>query len=332
MKYVVVLLLAAALLLSFGCGGEQPPAQGNGTGNATPGNGSSQGNATPPEQPPEEPPGEVVITNCDDGTFVGNCSVNKPKICDIFGNLVDDAETCGCPPKSVKAGRECIYACSDGTPVEECSTDKPYYCNENAKLEMRASICGCPEGYDPLNETCRNTCNDSTLKFNCSVKSKPLYCNEKYELVMNPQKCGCHDWEIYENGGCFNPSGKTYSAGEAVRINENVSIKADEFSEENCDGQMYGKFVFTVTNKGETPYDVKNLSVRLRRGNSVAVMERPESGCSVGSTYKWGSVRPGETKYGNVWFLVYGGSGDFYMEYEVSYPSVVKMFKIDFKE
>ncbi len=327
MKYIIVLLLAGVLLLSFGCGGEQPPAQENTTGNETP-----QGNVTPPVQPPEEPPEEVQITNCEDGTFVGNCSASKPKICDIFGNLIDDAQTCGCPPKSLPAGRECIYTCSDGTLIEECSADKPYYCNENGRLESLSGVCGCPEGYDPYNESCRNTCNDTTVKFNCSAKNKPLYCNEKYELVMNPPKCGCHDWEIFENGGCFDPTAHTYSEEETVRINKDVSIRAYDFEEVNCGGDMFGRFVLSATNDGETPYDIQNTSIRLRRGNSVAIMERPKEGCSAGSLYKWGGVSPGETKYGNVWFLVYGGTGDFYMEYEAEYPTVVKTFKIDFRE
>ena len=316
-------------MLSFGCGGEQPPAQGNNTGNETP-----QGNVTPGGNvtPPEEPPGEVVITNCEDGTFVGNCSASKPKICDIFGNLIDDAETCGCPPKSLPAGRECIYTCSDGTNIEECSADKPYYCNENGKLESISTKCGCPEGYDVLNETCRNTCNDTTVKLTCSVKNKPLYCSEKYELVMNPPKCGCHDWEMFENGGCFNPSGKTYSQGETVRINENVSLKVDDFEEKSCGGNMYGLFVLTVINNGETAYEMKNTTFRLKRGNSGTIFERPKEGCSAGSLYRWGSVSPGETRYGNVWSLVYGGTGDFYIEYDVEYPTVMKTFKIDFRE
>jgi hypothetical protein len=318
------LLFAGLLLLSFGCDGEQPPSDGNTSTNETP-----QGNVTPPEQPPEEPP--VEITNCDDGTFVGNCSVNKPKICDIFGNLIDDAETCGCPPKSLPAGRECIYTCNDGTNIEECSADKPYYCNENGKLESRSTICGCPEGYDVYNESCRNTCNDTTIKLNCSVKNKPLYCNEKYELVMNPPKCGCHDWEIYENGACFDPYSRMYSEGDTVRVNKDVSIKVYDFEELGCGTNAYIRVILSVTNNGETPYDMQNKSFRMKRGNSGTILERP-TGCSAGSTFTWGDVDPGETKAGNVWFLLYGGTGDFYIEYDVSYPYIVKVLKIDMEE
>lgn len=283
------------------------------------------------EEPPEEIPGEEEITNCDDGTFVGNCSVNKPKICDIFGNLVDDAETCGCPPKSLKAGRECIYACSDQTPLEECSENRPAYCNENAKLENRSSLCGCPEGYDPYNENCRNTCNDTTLKFNCSVKNKPLYCNENYELVKNPPKCGCYEWEMFENNACFDPASKMYSEDETVRINKDVSLMVYDFEELGCGTNAYVRAILTVTNNGETPYFMDNQSFRMKRGNAGLIMERP-SGCSAGSTFTWGNVRPGETRKGNVWFLVYGGAGDFYIEYDVPYTTVLKVFKIDMKE
>ena len=308
-------------MLSFGCGGEQPPAQENVSGNET------QANATHPEQPPEQPPEEVQATNCEDGTFVGNCSLTKPEICDVFGNLVDDAETCGCPPKSLPAGRECIYTCSDGTNIEECSADKPVYCNENGKLQNLSSICGCPQGYDLYNESCRDACNDTTVKLNCSVKNKPLYCNEKYELVMNPAKCGCYDWEILENNACFDPSSKTYSQGDTVRINKDVTLKADKAEEHNCGGDLYVSFLLTVSNNGKSAYDIENDSIRLLRGDSGTIFENPR-GCSAGSVYRWGEVAPGETRYGNVWFLVYGGSGKFHIEYEVSYPTVIKTFDI----
>ncbi|MEM4272041.1 MAG: hypothetical protein QXH30_00450, partial [Candidatus Bilamarchaeaceae archaeon] len=186
--------MAGALLLSCGCGGESPASQWNASENESHGH-----DGAPSGQPPQALPEETAITACEDGTPVGNCSADKPKICDIIGNLVDDAETCGCPPKTIPAGRECIHACSDGTLIEECSEKKPYYCNENAKLEMQPALCGCPEGYDFNNGSCRNACSDGTLKLACSEKNKPLYCNENYELVKNPPRCGCYDWEIFEN-------------------------------------------------------------------------------------------------------------------------------------
>lgn len=40
---------------------------------------------------------EVIVTKCEDGTLVGQCSVTQPKYCNEIGNLIDICLVCGCP-------------------------------------------------------------------------------------------------------------------------------------------------------------------------------------------------------------------------------------------
>ncbi|MBD3389740.1 DUF4352 domain-containing protein [Candidatus Micrarchaeota archaeon] len=330
MRMMLLLFIAGILLLGFGCPseengetvpeGETPEEEGEGPGEEIEPQGENQTG---------EGPG---ITHCSDGTPVGECSENQPRICDTYGNLVEDADTCGCPENSVKKGKTCIFNCDDGTRIGECSEEKPYYCNSNAALEERADLCGCPEGYDVYNTTCRNSCEDGTLMGECSEENPPLYCNEEYEMVMNPPLCGCHPWELLRDGKCFDPTSVEYSMNEEIPVEENITMILEDADEMNCDDGLYMRVRLTVENRGAedieiTPYNFKVFCDERRTG-----INRPE-GCTVADLFRWDDIDAGETETGFVWFKVTGGAGDYHAEYLHKYtPSVLKEFYIAMDE
>lgn len=327
MKLVFALLLVGMLFLGFGCPSEEVPPEETTPEEEVPGE-------VPEEEEPEEVPEEEGnVTECLDGTLVGKCSVTKPKVCDIYGNLVDDAERCGCPENSVKRGSECIYSCEDGTPIGSCSIDQPFYCNSEAMLEEKVSTCGCPPGYDVYGESCRNACEDGTSKYSCSTASTPYYCDEDYELVMNPLVCGCHSWEFLLEGKCFDPSAQNYSKGETLRVTETLSMRIDKVYLENCDDGTYMRIQLTVANSGKESVELEENNFKFFRDDHRGEVRRP-SGCSVGHMFRWGTLRAGETEVGQMWFRLARGSGDeYHMEYLHYYtPSVLKEFYINLEE
>ncbi len=96
------------------------------------------------------------IVNCPDGTFVGNCSINKPLFCLSNGTLVENTSVCGCPENKRIYKNSCIdiVICKqDGTLEPECSRNKPYQCI-NGELVKKASICGCSNGFTVENDEC----------------------------------------------------------------------------------------------------------------------------------------------------------------------------------
>jgi hypothetical protein len=320
MRNIAALFLVGILLLAFGCPEEAPQ-----------------------EQPEPEGPAKLVenestllpvveenITQCFDGTLVGKCSVTKPRICDIYGNLVNDAETCGCPPNSLKRGKECIFNCEDGTPIGECSGEKPLYCNREAELEGKASVCGCPPGYDISGEGCRNSCDDGTFKYACSEATPPYYCNGDYELVMNPLVCGCNDWEFLLGTSCYDPSTKKYSDGETIRLSESLNMKVDKVKSINCDDGSYVKLQLTVENQGDEAVNIQDYNFKLFRDQYRMNINNRPAGCTVADLFKWGSVGAGKTEAGYVWFKILGGTGGVYhAEYLHQYsPTVIKEFYI----
>ena len=321
MKALVLVILAGLLLIAFGCPADE---------------------AAPKEVPETEEPMEAPrnestlfpsteenITHCQDGTAVGKCSVTKPKICDIYGNLVDDVGSCGCPEKSIKMGNECIFSCDDGTLIGECSSNRPYYCNSKAELEEKASLCGCPLGYDLWDEGCRNTCEDGTAKYVCSAKTPPLYCNGDYELVMNPLVCGCYPWEFLLEGECFDPSSKKYSSGETIRISETLNILVDHAKEKNCGNENYVVLHFTVANSGDETVEIEDYNFKLFRDEYRTAMQNPSKGCTVANLFKWREIPAGKTESGTVWFRIVGGGDIYHVEYVHKYsPSVLKEFYI----
>ena len=324
MKLVFALLMAGMLFLGFGCPSEEAPPEEAPPEEEIPGE-------VPGEEPGEEiPEGENgEVTQCADGTPVGECSAAKPKVCDSYGNLVDDAERCGCPENSVKKGSECVYNCEDGTLIGSCSVDQPHYCNAQAVLEEKASVCGCPPGYDVDGEGCRNACDDGASKHACSTATPPYYCNEDYELVMNPLVCGCFPWEFLLEGECFDPSAQDYSAGETVRVTETFSIRIDKVHEESCDDGRYVRLEFTAANSGKEAVELEDYNLKLFVDDRRAFVNRP-SGCSIGHLFRWGTLEGGDTEVGQVWYKVIGGSGDEHVEYVHYYtPSVLKEFYIE---
>jgi hypothetical protein len=287
------------------------------------------------EEPEELPEEEINLTGivCQDGTRAGECSPTKPKVCDVYGNLVDDAERCGCPENSVKRGSECIYSCEDGTPIGSCSIDQPFYCNSEAMLEEKVSACGCPPGYDVYGESCRNACEDGTSKYSCSTATPPYYCNEEYELVMNPLVCGCQSWEFLLEGKCFDPGAQEYSMGETIRVTETLSVRVDKMELEGCDDGTYMKVQLTVANAGKESVELNENSFKFFRDDERGELRRP-TGCSIGHMFDWGTLRAGETESGQVWYRLARGPGD---EYHIEYlhyytQSVLKEFYINLEE
>jgi len=325
MKNLVLFVLAGMLILSFGCPGEE----------AAPEAPAAPESPETPAEPAENastiiPTAQENITQCADGTKVGACSVTKPKICDVYGNLVDDAESCGCPENSLKAGKTCIYNCEDGTPIGHCSTTQPKYCNADANLIDKASECGCPPGHDVHGETCRNSCEDGTPKNTCSTVAPPYYCDSEYNLTMNPVLCGCHVGEFLLEGECFAPWGQTYFQGETIRITEDVSMKVERIEEKSCKDGTYVSLTLTVSNVGKEPVEINQEMFKLFKDDATrAYAETPSGGCTVANLYKWGEVNDGETESGVAWFKVIGGSGTYHIEYAHQYsPSVIKDFTI----
>lgn len=327
MRLVFALLLVGLLFLGFGCPSEEAPPE-----ETTP-EGEVPGEVPEGETPGEVPEEEGNITMCLDGTIVGKCSVTKPKVCDIYGNLIDDAERCGCPENSVKRGSECIFSCEDGTPIGSCSIDQPLYCNSEAVLEEKVSTCGCPPGYDVYGESCRNACEDGTSRYSCSTATSPYYCNEEYELVMNPLVCGCHSWEFLLEGECFDPSAQEYSNKETVRVTETLSFMIDKVYLEGCDDGTYMRIQLTVANSGKESLELNENSFKFFRDDERGEVRRP-TGCSVGHMFSWGTLRAGETEAGQAWFRLARGPGDeYHMEYLHYYtPSVLKEFYINLEE
>ncbi|MCP4647739.1 MAG: DUF4352 domain-containing protein [bacterium] len=327
MRLVFALLLVGMLFLGFGCPSEEVPPE------ETPPEEEVPGEVPEGEEPEEVPEGEENITMCLDGTLVGECSVTKPKVCDVYGNLVDDAERCGCPENSVKRGSECIYSCEDGTPIGSCSIDQPFYCNSEAVLEEDVELCGCPPGYDMYNNSCKNACDDGTSKYSCSAATPPYYCDEDYELVMNPLVCGCHSWEFLLEGDCFDPSAQEYSTGETVRVTETLSFMIDKVYLEGCDDGTYMRIQLTVANSGKESLEVEENSFKFFRDKNRGEMRRP-SGCGVGHMFGWGTLKAGETEAGQVWFRLARGPGDeYHMEYLHYYTSsVLKEFYVNLEE
>ena len=328
MRLAFALLLAGILFFGFGCPSEEAPAE-----ETPPAEGPQEEtplDEEPEEETPPEEPGE--ITECADGTPVGKCSITKPKVCDIYGNLIDDATTCGCPENSVQLGSECIYNCEDGTLIGSCSVEPPYYCNSQALLEEKASLCGCPPGYDAHGEKCRNACDDGTSKYSCSAATPPYYCNEKYELVVNPLVCGCHPWEFLLEGKCFDPSARQYSKGETIRVTEGLSMKIERASWEKCEDGSYVKLQLTFANAGKEDVKLENYNFKLFADDVRGSISRP-SGCSIGHLFDWGTLKAGETESGQVWFKVTGGVGNLHSEYLHYYtPSMLKTFYIDLED
>ena len=327
MRVVFALVLAGLLFLGFGCPSEEEaPVEAPPLGEV-PGEAPEE---VPEEELPPDEPGE--ITECEDGTLLGECSEEKPLLCDMYGSLVYAPQVCGCPENSLLVGNECIHECEDGTLIEECSEEQPYYCSQNARLEERASICGCPPGYDAHGETCRNACEDGTLRYSCSTANPPYYCGGDYELVLNPPVCGCHPWEFLLGEECFDPSAREYSLGETVWINESLSMKVEDVEWENCDGYVYVRMRLTFANEGSESVEMDGHHLGLFVNSRKAAMHRP-SGCVVGSMFSWSSLRPGETRVGRAWFRVTGGTGDLRAEYLHYYtPTVLKKFHINLEE
>jgi len=326
MKLVFALLLMGMLFLNFGCPGEETPPETGTSANQT---------STEPSTPGEGehtllPTQEENVTHCSDGTNVGECSVTKPKICDVYGNLVDDAGTCGCPENSIQIGNECVYTCEDGTLLEACSGNQPEYCNLQAQLEERASECGCPPGYDVDGEGCRNACSDGTPRYECSSATPPLYCDKGYNLAMNPLLCGCYDWEFLVGGECFDPSNKVYSNGETIRISESLNMRIGDVEEQGCKDGSYAVLELTVANSGDEPVEIENFNFKLFTGERRAYVQNPSGGCTVANLFEWGEIPAGKTESGNIWFKIVGGTGTYHAEYLHWYsPTVLKEFYIN---
>ena len=313
------------LFLNFGCPGEEAASETETPTTQTP---AEPGTPTEGEHT-LLPTKEENITQCQDGTKVGECSVTKPKICDVYGNLVDDAGTCGCPEKSVQIGNECIYTCEDGTLIGECSSEQPDYCNSQAQLEEKASLCGCPPGYDVDGESCRNACDDGTPKYECSTATPPLYCDGEYNLTMNPILCGCYDWEFLVGGECFDPTSKNYSNEETIRISESLNMRIGDVEEKACKDGTYVVLELTVVNSGDASVEIENSNFKLFTDERRAYVQTPSGGCTVANLFGWGEIPAGKTESGNVWFKIVGGSGTHHAEYLHWYsPTVLKEFYI----
>lgn len=69
-----------------------------------------------------------IVTECADGTPVGECSTNQPEYCSLYGILYDECETCYCP-----SGLDCTFSGHCVDPDFDCSTvPSEGECNNNA--------------------------------------------------------------------------------------------------------------------------------------------------------------------------------------------------------
>ena len=84
------------------------------------------------------------IKTCEDGTWNGYCSSDKPFYCS-GETLIENVSKCGCAYDYEPVGDICekIPTCTGGIFYGECSPNKPYYC-DNGVLIQKASSCGCP--------------------------------------------------------------------------------------------------------------------------------------------------------------------------------------------
>lgn len=133
---------------------------------------------------------------CEDGTLLGNCSINKSFYCSQKGLSINPAK-CGCPEGKRIYRENCIVKvkCQDGTLEPECSSDKPKQC-VNGKLIDNPELCGCHNDYKLKDKKCVYLkCSDGTLEPECSV-NKPKQCLNG-ELIDNSTECGCpSDYKI----------------------------------------------------------------------------------------------------------------------------------------
>jgi hypothetical protein len=131
--------------------------------------------------------------SCSDGTFYGECSALKPKLC-LDGSLVDSCSICGCNEGLICSENDSCElppVCSDGTLYDECSILKPKLCL-NGSLVDSCSTCGCDEGLIcSENDSCElpPVCSDGTSYGECSVLKPKLCLNGS--LVDNCAVCGC---------------------------------------------------------------------------------------------------------------------------------------------
>jgi hypothetical protein len=130
-------------------------------------------------------------SKCSDGTLEKNCSVNKPFYC-AGGELLKNAEKCGCPVNSSLSNGNCVTVCSDGTEMGTCGMTRPDFCL-NGTLVSDPIKCGCIDSrYDIIDNTCIiKRCIDDTGLGGCSKSNISYFCSSGGMLVPDPAKCGC---------------------------------------------------------------------------------------------------------------------------------------------
>ena len=123
-------------------------------------------------------------TQCSDGTSLGSCSRIKPNYCDLQGNLIENAQICGCPDNLVydQSSNSCIVysrPCSDGTAFLACSKfNIGKICNANGVLVDAPMFCGCPPGEVLNGASCSSSNviqNTNSYSFTSHENSEPYY-------------------------------------------------------------------------------------------------------------------------------------------------------------
>ncbi|MCK5021420.1 MAG: hypothetical protein KAS32_30695, partial [Candidatus Peribacteraceae bacterium] len=156
-----------------------------------------------------------TTASCNDGTFLGECSNDRPLKCVSDSGILKLVprcnECCGNGYTCSLDNKHCVLIsgeCNDGTPFDQCSVDKPAFCTHDGNLINNCTKCDCPIGYECTKTgeceeiTQFQDCYDGTLGGQCS-NTKPLFCSDGL-LVKNCTKCSCYDgYTCADNGECM---------------------------------------------------------------------------------------------------------------------------------
>lgn len=172
------------------------------------------------------------VANCSDGTLEKTCSVTKPMYC-AGGELLKNAEKCGCPANYTMSNGACLKLCPDGTEAGKCGITKPNFCLDGTLVSDPAK-CGCTDSrYDIVNNSCViKRCLDGTTINNCSSTNTTYSCTPEGILSRDPAKCGCEPGYSLYSGDCWkNCSDGTLegkcSANDVTKLCSNGTLVTD---------------------------------------------------------------------------------------------------------
>jgi hypothetical protein len=169
----------------------------------------------------------VINATCSDGTPEKACSANKPFYC-AGGELLKNAEKCGCAYGYTLSAGSCVKLCPDGTVSGQCTHDKSKYCSEGSLVTDYAK-CGCNSSvYDLKGGVCVIArCGDNTTLNSCSNASASFLCNASGSLVKNPGRCGCQSNYTASGNDCLKDCSDGTAAGQcnsAIKFCDNGTL------------------------------------------------------------------------------------------------------------